>query len=254
MPFFNHQGLRFSTVALGMMVLPAYAQDAKSDFTPQQQDEIREIVRDYILQNPDIILESVAIMQARKKAEEDALAKAAMVDKRDALERNPDDPVLGNPDGTVTLVEFFDYQCGYCKSMLGPLQAMLKDNSDVRVVMKEFPILGDASVIAARASLAADRQGRYLEFHTAMLNYRGRLNEQVIMQVANEAGLDMKQLVKDMNSGEVQAQITETYELAKALSIEVTPAFTIDWQLIPGAVNHDQLVALIESARKSASN
>jgi protein-disulfide isomerase len=254
MSFLNHRDLSFSVIALGMMAVPAFGQDTNSGFTPQQQDEIREIVRDYILQNPDIILESVAIMQARKKAEEDARAKTALVDKRDALERNPDDPVLGNPDGTVTLVEFFDYQCGYCKSMLGPLQAMLKDNSDVRVVMKEFPILGDASVIAARASLAADRQGRYLEFHTALLNYRGRLNEQVIMQVANEAGLDMKQLVKDMNSGEVQAQISQTYELAKALSIEGTPAFTIDGQLIPGAVNHDQLVALIESARKSASN
>ena len=254
MLFFNRRSLGFPLIVLGIMVFPAYAQDTKSSFTPEQQDEIREMVRDYILQNPDIILESVAIMQARKKAEEDARAKTALVEKLDTLERNPADPVLGNPNGNITLVEFFDYQCGYCKTMVGPLQAMLKENSDVRVVMKEFPILGEASVIAARASLAADRQGKYLEFHTAMLGYRGRLNEQVIMQVANEVGLDMKQLVKDMNSGEVQSQITETYELAKALSIEGTPAFTIDGQLIPGAVNYDQLVGLIESARKSASN
>ncbi|MCR9176855.1 MAG: DsbA family protein [Alphaproteobacteria bacterium] len=254
MSFLNGRGLSLSVIVLGMMAVPAFGQSINSGFTDQQQDEIRELVRDYILQNPGIILESVAIMQARQRAEEDAQAKTALIEKRDALERDPADPVLGNPDGTVTLVEFFDYQCGYCKTMLGPLRAMLKDNSDVRVVMKEFPILGDASVIAARASLAANRQGKYLEFHTALLSYRGRLNEQVIMQVANEAGLDMKRLVADMNSREVQAQITQTYELAKALSIEGTPAFTIDGQLIPGAVNRDQLAALIESARTSASN
>jgi protein-disulfide isomerase len=254
MPFISRLGITFFAIALSMTIVPVSAQEAKSEFTPGQQDEIREMVRDYILQNPSIILESVAIMQARQKAEEDARAKTALIEKRDALEQNPNDPILGNPDGTVILVEFFDYQCGYCKSMVGPLQAMLKDNADVRVVMKEFPILGDASVIAARASLAADRQGKYVEFHTALLGYRGRLNEQVIMQVANEVGLDMQQLVKDMNSGEVQAQISETYELAKSLQIEGTPAFTIAGQLIPGAVNHEQLVGLIEAARETTSN
>lgn len=231
----------------------AVAHEPAEPFSPAEKERIEEIVRDYILRNPEIILESVAIMQARQKAEEDARLQTALRDSREELERLPGDPVLGNPDGSVVLVEFFDYQCGYCKAMVGPLKTVIDRNDDLRVVMKEFPILGEVSVTASRASLAAERQGLYEPFHFALLGLRGRLTEAAIMQTAREVGLDMDRLARDMADPEIEARIARNHELAAELGIEGTPAFTIGDQLIPGAVNEAQLAALVDSTRQAGN-
>src|SRR3546814_9302715 len=138
-------------------------------------------------------------MDARQKAAEKAAAQAALIQHRDALERRPGDPVLGNPDGDVTIVEFFDYQCGYCKTMLEPLLDLVHSDGRIRLVLKEFPILGTETMIAAKVSLAALRQGGYEAFHKTMMGLRGRLSEAAIWQAAAEAGLDVARLRRDID-------------------------------------------------------
>ncbi|MDF1791411.1 MAG: DsbA family protein [Thalassobaculaceae bacterium] len=234
----------FSAACLGG---PARAHDEA--LSPERKAEIEALVRDYILQHPEIILESVAIMQAREEAEKNNAVKQALVDNREALERDPADPVLGNPDGDVTIVEFFDYQCGYCKSMMQPLLDLVKSDGKIRLILKEFPILGPASETASLASLAAARQGRYTEFHTALLRLRGRLSTEAIWQVAVETGLNLDTLKADMQDPALQAHVRKSFALAKALEIQGTPAFTIGEHVIPGAVSKEQLAELIAQVR-----
>ena len=226
---------------------PAFAHDGP--LSPERKAEIEALVRDYILQHPEIILESVAIMQAREDAEKNAAAKQALVDHRDALERDPGDPVLGNPDGDVTIVEFFDYQCGYCKTMMKPLMELVEEDGNIRLVLKEFPILSPTSETAALASLAADRQGKYKSFHTELLALRGRLTPEAIFQVALEAGLDVEKLKADMKDPALQGQVRKSFELAQLLSIQGTPAFTIGEHVVPGAISKEQLADLVAEAR-----
>ena len=234
-------------LAAPMLAGPASAHDGP--LSPERKAEIEAVVRDYILQHPEIILESVAIMQAREEAEKNAAAKQALLEKRDLLERDPGDPVLGNPDGDVTIVEFFDYQCGYCKSMMTPLMELVEEDGNIRLVLKEFPILSPTSETAALASLAAERQGKYKEFHTQLLGLRGRLTSEAIFQVALESGLDVAQLKKDMQDPALQDQVRKSFELAKALSIQGTPAFTIGEHVVPGAISKEQLADLVAQTR-----
>lgn len=217
--------------------------------SPERKAEIEALVRDYILQHPEIILESVAIMQAREEAQKSQSAKQALVDNRDALERDPGDPVLGNPDGDVTIVEFFDYQCGYCKTMMQPLLDLVHADGNIRLILKEFPILGPASETASLASLAAARQDKYMEFHIALLALRGRLSPEAIWQVALETGLDVDTLKADMADPALQTQIRKSFKLAQALEIQGTPAFTIGTHVVPGAVSKEQLAELVAEAR-----
>ncbi|NQW10214.1 MAG: DsbA family protein [Alphaproteobacteria bacterium] len=189
-------------------------------------------------------------MEARQQAEQQQAIREAMAAQRAALERDPGDPTIGNPDGDVTIVEFFDYQCGYCKSVMEPLMELVAKDGNIRLVLKEFPILGPASQVAARASLAAAKQGKYDVFHLDLMRLRGRLTEGAIYQVAREAGLDLDILKADMASPAIQAQIQKTYQLAQALQIQGTPAFTIGERLIPGAISQEQMVELVAKVRQ----
>jgi len=222
---------------------------AAEPFTPEQKAAVEAIVRDYIARNPELVLEAISAVEARQKAEKQQAAQAALVTHRDALERSAGDPVLGNPDGDVTIVEFFDYQCGYCKTMVGPMQELINGDSKIRWVLKEFPILGPESVMAAHASLASVRQGKYEKFHFTLMGLRGRLSEAAIWQAAAEAGLDIDRLKKDMADPAIEAQISTNYQLAQALRIEGTPAFTVGGTLLPGAAPKEHLAELVKKAR-----
>jgi protein-disulfide isomerase len=156
--------------------------------------------------------------------------------------------VGGNPDGDVTLVEFFDYRCTYCRRVVSSMQALLQEDRKLRIVFKELPVLGEDSVRAARAALAAERQGRYTPFHFALMTSED-LSPDAIRQLAAEVGLDPDRLEQDMNAPEIQAAIDANYRLAQELGIEGTPAFVIGDELIPGAVDKGRLEALIADAR-----
>lgn len=238
-------GLIVAVIANGS---PARAQDAP--FTDAQKSAIEDMVRDYILQNPEVVLESLRIMEERQRMAEEERLKLKLQQLKPALYQDPRDPSLGNPDGDVVLVEFFDYQCGYCKTMLQTLVDFAETDGKVKVVMKEFPILGPESLTAAKASLAAHKQGKYEAFHVAMMTLRGKLTEPAIFQTALEVGLDIDLLKADMESKGVLEHIRETRALAQELEIRGTPAFTIGDRLIPGAFGAAQLFELVSEARE----
>ncbi|MEQ9449797.1 MAG: DsbA family protein, partial [Rhodospirillaceae bacterium] len=190
-----------ASAAVGFLgVKPTAAQDG---FSTKQREEVKELVREYILENPEIISEAIMALQQR---EEDALAAQqtqALDTHREALLNPPEGTVIGNPNGDVTVVEFFDYNCGYCKQMFSTVSDVLDEDDNLRMVMKEFPILGPNSLVAARAALASREQGKYAEFHIAMLRHRGSLTQDTIMSIARDIGLNVGKLQEDMKNEEI---------------------------------------------------
>lgn len=229
---------------------PGYSQE-KQSFTPQQQQEIERIVRDYLKSHPEVIIEAARALEAREQEAQQQRVRAAIEANRDKLLNDPDSPVMGNPKGDVTVVEFFDYQCPYCKKMIAPLNDAMTKDGKLRMVLKEWPVLGPESVTAAKASLAAQKQGKYREFHNALMDTKGRLSESIVMSVAEKAGLDTKKLKKDMEASDVQEELKQNQALAAALQLEGTPAFVIGNHLAPGAISADTLREMIETARKN---
>jgi len=234
-------------------VLPssaASAAEAKSNFTPAQKEEIGKLVREYLLANPEVLTETIDAMQAKENKAKEA-KQAAVVSARKGEIFNPQEAtVIGNLKGDVTVVEFFDYNCGYCKSMFQTLIETIEADKKIRLVLKELPILGPSSLTAARAALAARKQGKYREIHLALLRHKGALNDDAIMKVAKDVGLDMKKLDADMKSGETAAIIAKNRNLADELGIEGTPALFIGDAFVPGAIQKDHLQEMIADARK----
>ncbi|PWR02421.1 hypothetical protein DKT77_12545 [Meridianimarinicoccus roseus] len=213
------------------------------------EDRVRELVLETIRENPQIVMEAVAILQ-RQEADAQAQAQAQVLeDERDLLERDPNAPVLGNPDGDVTIVEFFDYNCPYCRRVKPEIEALLAADPNVRLVYREWPILGEGSVFAARAALAAREQGLYEEFHWALMGMNGRAEEAAVMRVAEEVGLDLVQLRRDMAAPEIEEHIATSMRLSQALGFNGTPSFVIGEVLVPGLVEQEQLQALVAQVR-----
>jgi protein-disulfide isomerase len=215
----------------------------------EQERAIKKLVRDYLLSNPEIIVDAVGAMRRKQRREESARAKAALKTYSAAIFDDPLTPVIGNPDGDVTIVEFFDYQCGYCKKVFPALMQTVKKDGNVRLALKEFPILGAQSRFASEAALASRRQGKYAAFHVALMKARGALSEAKVMAVARSVGLDTKRLRKDMRDPEVQALLEKNFKLAEALNIRGTPAFVIGDELVPGAVGIERLKSMVAKAR-----
>ena len=228
--------------------IPAMAAD-ETVFSEKQREALDARIHDYIMRHPEVIMESIQAMQQRDKLAQERQQAERVAALGDAIERDPGDPIIGNPNGDVTLVEFFDYQCGYCKRMIEPLINFARADGNLRIVLKEFPILGPESMVAARASLAAHKQGKYEAFHVALMSLRGRLSEPAIFQTALEVGLDTEKLLRDMDAPDVVGQLRKTRELGEALSVRGTPAFIINGTIIPGAMDEDRLADLVAKAR-----
>lgn len=240
------------TAALGLAGSGQIATAQSDTITIDTGDRaaIEAIVREYLLENPEIITEALDILQQREEAAELERQRLALVEQHDAI-FNSSSPIMGNPDGDVTLVEFFDYQCGFCKRVLDDVFAVAEDDPGLRVVFKDLPILGPASVVAARASLAARNQGLYTEYHNALMAHRGQLSDRVIFDIAAEVGLDVNQLRTDMQSPEIREELNDNIRLAQQLGIRGTPAFIIGDEIIPGARSLQEIEASIERARSS---
>ena len=179
-----------------------------------------------------------------------ARARDTIFGERKALTANPADPVGGNPKGDVTIVEFFDYRCPYCKQVKPIVEQVLSQDRNVRVVYKEFPILGRESVYASRAALASQKQGKYLAYHHALMASRGQLTEETVLAVARSSGLDVEKLKRDMEDPAIEKVIADNRGLAERIGIRGTPAFIIGDQLAPGAVDTGSLKTMIDKARK----
>lgn len=220
-------------------------------FSPAQKQEIDRVIHDYLQQHPEAVMDALKAAQLQADDAKAAAAKKTIAARRDELLHDPDSVVAGNPNGDVTLVEFFDYRCPYCKAIEPSLEALIKEDGNLRVVYKEFPILGPTSVVASRAAIAARRQGKYAEFHDRMMALKGNIDENAVMKVAETSGLDLTKLKRDMTAASVGQTIQRNYALADALGIDATPALVIGDQLTMGAVDIDGLRQLIADARKN---
>lgn len=216
------------------------------------REAVEEIVREYLLREPEIIMQAIEELQRRRETQAAVEQRERLAGEQEALVGDARDPVLGNPDGDVTLVEFFDYRCGYCRIMAEPLQALLANDPDLRIVMKEFPILGPDSLLASRAALAAHRQGGYEAMHWALLA-ANRIDEAVIRRLAEEQGLDVDRLLADMEADPVAAHIQDNILLARGLAINGTPSFVIGETVLPGAVPFERLAGLVAEQRAVAA-
>jgi len=238
-------GLGFCAV---LALMPSVATAA--EFTPDQRRAIEGIIKNYLTKNPEVMMEALQAAEDKIKSEAHDKAAAALAKDRDQVFDDPTTPVGGNPKGDVSLVEFFDYRCPYCKQVEPALEALLSQDHQLRFVYKEFPVLGPESVTAARAALAARQQGKYAAFHRAMMAVKGEFDEAAVFKVASSVGLDVDRLKRDMDAPEIDRTLKDNLTLAAALDIRGTPGFVIGNEIVPGAVSLDTLKKLIGKARK----
>jgi protein-disulfide isomerase len=239
-----------AAIAVSITAIPAGAAERKTAAPGMGKEQIEKLIESYILRNPEIILKSVRDHEARQKTTRAKQARLNLKARREELTRSPTSPVGGNPEGDVTVVEFFDYQCSYCRRSFPALMEIEKTDPKVRIVFKEFPILGPASLLAARAALAAKAQGKYVEFHKALMGGRADVSEAGLISLAASLGMDTKKLRRDMDAFAIRNELNRNRALARALGITGTPAFIVGSEFVPGAVDVDGLRDLIQRARK----
>ena len=248
-------GLLLAFLAAGIGPAPALGQP----YTEQQVkrlalDALREspeLVLEIIRDNPEIITQVMSILQERERNQQAQVAQAALDTHRNALFNQPHGPMLGNPDGDVTIVEFFDYNCGYCRRSSRVIHDLLEADNQIRVVLREWPILGDGSQFAGRASLAAQQQDQYQAFHWALMDLPGQATEASVMDAASTLGLDVEKLRRDMAAPEVDAHLALSNQLARALGFTGTPGFVVGNTVVPGFISLEHLQELAQQSRSA---
>lgn len=222
-----------------------------AEFTDSQKQEMGGIIRDYLMQNPEVLRDAFQELQRREEMAAAEKAQSVIKEHAQTIFRSEADLVAGNPDGKVTMVEYFDYNCGYCKRAMPDVLKLIEADNDLRLVIKEFPILGPGSTFAARAALASRKQGKYWDFHVALLSQRGPANEDSVMNVAQKVGLDVAQLRADMEDPAIEITLRTNMAIAQDLGINGTPAFIVDDTIIPGAVGFETLAGTVKEVRDS---
>ena len=244
--------MRKSRLASPLLVLLLTAAPVSAQMPAEERKEIEAIVRDYLLSNPELIEEAVTILRDRREKEAATAQATAIEERRDLIFDSPNQMVLGNPQGPITLVEFFDYNCGYCKRAVSDMTALIEANPDLRFVMKEFPILSEGSVEAARISVAVKEKApeRFMEFHEQLLTRPGEANGGKALEIARELGLDSEVLKSIANSEQATRNLAEVQQLAAALGISGTPSYVIGNELVPGAAGFDVLQQKVGAMRE----
>jgi protein-disulfide isomerase len=247
MRFTFRAALLFPIVALLLLGAAAPAALA-GPFSDAQRAEIIAIMRDALKRDPSILRDAVVALQNDDGEREKTASRAAVVAARDGMV-NPNDPVAGNPRGSVTIVEFFDVRCPYCRKLEPEMEALLTSEPDVRLVYKDLPILGPASVVASKALLAAHKQGAYEKLRDVAMRMPPDITRAAIETEARKLGLDSARLMHDMDDASIQAQIETNLRLSQRLGIQGTPAMVIGDELLPGAVNATELKRAVQDAR-----
>ena len=244
--------LRLALAVALVFPLGAAAGHAQS-LSSSPRGEIEKIIREYLISHPEVLQEAIAALEKRQAAAEAAKHQVAIKDNAEALFNSTRHVVIGNPKGDVTFVEFFDYNCGYCKRAMGDMLALMKADGKLRVVLKEFPVLGENSVETARVAVAVrmqDKTGKkYLEFHQKLLSGRGRADKSRALAVAKEVGLDVARIERDIAGDEVRKSLEESFKLAEKLGLNGTPSYVIGDNVVVGAVGLEALREKINSAR-----
>jgi len=239
-------------IAVGLVLIMMGSPErvpAAEVFDPAAKGAIEEIIRDYIKAHPEVIEESLEHLGERRQAEAMQRGREAVAAHQDELFRDPDSPVHGNPSGDVTVVEFFDYRCRYCRAVAGAVTQLLKDDPKVRLVYKDYPILGEMSVVASKAALATRAQGKYPAFHEALMAAKGELTEGNVLEIAAGVGLDTTRLAADMQAPAITELIEKNRALGKTLGLTGTPVFIVGSELAPGALDLAEMKALVAQAR-----
>ena len=219
-----------------------FAPSAHADVKDNDKAAFEAIIRDYIIANPELLRDVLMDLAKREDKARQALAIQMLFD-------DAGDPAMGNPDGGLVIYEFSDYNCGYCKRIFEPIQQILRDDDDIRLVVKEFPILSQSSLVAAQAAIAAEKQGKFPDFHINMMTYRGKITTQSIMDAAEQAGIDIDQLKTDMAGNAVETIIARTRQAAEALKLTGTPALVIGDTIVRGAIDINEFRRLIAAER-----
>jgi protein-disulfide isomerase len=239
----------FALACTFLAIAPAGSLGA-AEISSEQRKAIEAIIHDYLMQNPDVLIDALREAEAKANSEADVKATQVLRDRRHEVFDDPATPVGGNPQGDVTVVEFFDYRCPYCKQVHPAIQKLLDQDRKLRFVYKEFPVLGEQSDIAAHAALAARLQGRYEAFHNAMMAAKGQITEDQVYRIAGSIGLDVDRLKRDMTDPEIERALSANKSLAKALDLRGTPGFVIGDHIVPGAIDLDALKTMVADARK----
>lgn len=244
-----------TAMALCLSSAPSFAQQsmpvASTALSPAQRAEVISLIKQELVQDPSILRDAIAALQAQDQANQASAQGKAIAASDKALFHDAADPSMGNPHGSVTLVEFYDTRCPYCRAMRPEFAELVRRDSDVRVVFKDIPILGPNSVIEARALLAAQRQGHYLAMQTALMTESAPPTEARFRDLATKLGMDPDRLIKDMKDPEIAARLDANNALAQSLGVTGTPAIVVDGQLVPGAISLDDLQKLVANARAS---
>jgi protein-disulfide isomerase len=239
-------------IAFAVLAMLAATAPLRAEMTAEQKAEIGEVIREYLLANPEVLEEAIEVLRARREQEAATAQATTIEDNRDLIFDSENQVVLGNPEGAVTLVEFFDYNCGYCKRAVSDMMALLEANDDLRIVLKEFPILSEGSMEAARIGVAVKdlAPASYLDYHTELFQRPGQANLAKALEVAGDLGLDVEALKTASEDGSVSANIAEVRALANALGINGTPSYVIGTELVPGAIGYDGLQERVAAVRE----
>jgi protein-disulfide isomerase len=233
---------------------PMMSQPTATPLTDEQKASIGPFIREYLMQNPEIIRDAFEELQRKEEEAQVTAAKEAISsDKR--IFNSSRQVVLGNPEGDTTLVEFFDYNCGYCKRAHADMKRLLEEDKNLRIVLKEFPILSQGSMEAAQVGVAVNMIApeRYFEFHDALISERGQVDGARAMAVAEDLGLDTAKIKEMSQSDEAKATIQEVHDLSQKLGINGTPTYVTPQEMVVGAVGYDTLKAKIDEARKACA-
>src|SRR5215813_10366915 len=245
--------LRRSVAALLALALTLPAAALAQSFSGDQRRDIERIIKEYLLTNPELLQDVMNELEKRQATAEAEKHRTSVKEHSAALFTSPRQVTLGNPQGDVTVVEFFDYNCGYCKRAMADMLDLLKGDDKLRFVLKEFPVLGEGSIQAAQVAAAVrmqDKTGKkYLEFHQKLLGGRGAADKARAMAVAKEVGLDMARLEKDMASEEVKTTLAESFKIAEAMGLNGTPSYVIGNEAVIGAVGLATLKERVNMAR-----
>ncbi len=239
-----------------LTVVALYVSQARAETLPKASAQMTEVVREILLKNPEIVVQALQAFEAKQKAAQDHIVQKTLTEEGKDVFAHPDDPIAGNPNGDITLVEFFDYRCPYCKQVHKTVQKLIKEDGNLKYVFKEFPILGPASTFAARAALAARPQSKYVAFSNALMEAKGSYSKGQVFGIAKEVGIDVDLLKKEMkdNLEAIDKVIDRNIRLAQKLNITGTPAFIVGGNVIRGAVSYDTLKRVITDTRDFYKN
>ena len=230
-------------------VLGTAAPSFADNFNAAQKTELEKLVHDYLLAHPEILRDMANKLEANDKLAADTARNSILSTQAKNIFHSPVDAVVGNPKGDITVVEFMDYNCGWCKKSVTELQSLVASDKNVRIVLKEFPIFGEGSEYAARAALASVKQNKYWELHQALFASEGKITPEVVDQIAGEKGIDVAKMKVDMKLPEIDAAVKANQAMAQSLALTGTPAFIVDDKLIPGYTELGNLQAMLAQAR-----